>query len=296
MLLCVPYLIPDLEQIVFDYIIDINFICENNDAVTRYILRQYIYDIDNTDWKRISIYSTRNTHLIQISKDWSPYEIFRKGKYVKKYMHNISEYSPRCRSLSESFIREFADKVDWFNISRYQKLSESFIREFADRVNWKAICQYQKLSESFIRKFADKVNWFTLSRYQKLSELFIEDFRSKVKWNKITRYQKLSEPFIERLSDGRLCDSWHWWDISRYQKLSEAFIRKYHNDVWWGDISRYQKLSESFIIEFTDEVLWFTIFEHQKISKEFKLKFNHKCERYSSLFNTIAIHDHLFDY
>jgi len=43
------------------------------------------------------------------------------------------------QSLSEEFIRENSDKVDWFWISRYQKLSEEFIRENSDKVDWYCI-------------------------------------------------------------------------------------------------------------------------------------------------------------
>ncbi len=46
------------------------------------------------------------------------------------------------QKLSENFIREFKDKVNWYNISYSQKLSENFIREFKDNVNWNSISQF----------------------------------------------------------------------------------------------------------------------------------------------------------
>ena len=39
-------------------------------------------------------------------------------------------------NLSEDFIRENKDSVDWDIISFGQKLSEDFIREFQDRLKW----------------------------------------------------------------------------------------------------------------------------------------------------------------
>ena len=39
-----------------------------------------------------------------------------------------------CQHLSEDFIREFQDRVDWVYISNSQHLSEDFIREFKDRL------------------------------------------------------------------------------------------------------------------------------------------------------------------
>ena len=62
------------------------------------------------------------------------------------------------QKLSEDFIREFQDKVYWYNISTYQKLSESFIRDFQDKVNWYFISKHQKLSNEFIDEFKDRLN------------------------------------------------------------------------------------------------------------------------------------------
>ena len=62
----------------------------------------------------------------------------------------VSKY----QKLSESLIREFKHKFDWFLISAYQKLSEDFIREFQDRVDWDEIKDAQKLSEDFVKEFS----------------------------------------------------------------------------------------------------------------------------------------------
>jgi hypothetical protein len=61
-------------------------------------------------------------------------------------------------------------------VSKYQKLSEEFIREFKDNVNWSEISKYQKLSEEFIREFEDEIKWYSISTYQKLTKEFIKEF------------------------------------------------------------------------------------------------------------------------
>ncbi len=76
--------------------------------------------------------------------------------------------------MSEDFIREFSDRVDWIEISSRQKLNEDFIREFSDRVDWIEISSRQKLSEDFIREFEDKVSWMVVN-YQILSKEFIKE-------------------------------------------------------------------------------------------------------------------------
>ena len=133
-----------------------------------------------------------------------------KGLITKKQWEDISSH----QKLSESFIREFQDKVDWDWISSYQKLSESFIREFKDKVSWFYIPVCQKLSESFICEFQNKVDWGWISKHQKLSESFIREFQDKVNWNRISMYQKLSEDFIHEFTDrldlNRIKHSWHY--------------------------------------------------------------------------------------
>lgn len=46
---------------------------------------------------------------------------------------------------------------DWKKISIAPTLSEDFIREFADKVDWACILECQELSEDFIREFACEI-------------------------------------------------------------------------------------------------------------------------------------------
>ena len=88
--------------------------------------------------------------------------------------------------INEKF---YKDKVDWHEISfsQQQELSENFIREFEDKVDWFFISCSQKLSENFIREFRDKVDWWGISRYQIISKNFIKEFRYdfwRIRWLK----------------------------------------------------------------------------------------------------------------
>ena len=162
------------------------------------------------------------------------------------------------------------NKINYFNILKHHKLSEDFIRENADNVNWTYVSVNQNLSEGFIREFQDKVNWYFISIYQKLSfEEFIREFQNKVNWHWISIYQKLSEEFIREFQN-----KIDWIYISIYQKLSEGFIRENADKVFWENISKYQKLSEEFIKEFQDKINWYCISRYQKLSEDFIKEFN----------------------
>merc|ERR1711991_1127891 len=89
-------------------------------------------------------------------------------------------------------IIQYKDKLDWHDISKYQKLSKNFIRKFKDKVYWQAISQFQEMDEDFIREFKDRVYWYRIFHFQKIifSKKFLLEFYSKYKYIKkpIKRY------------------------------------------------------------------------------------------------------------
>ena len=114
--------------------------------------------------------------------------------------------------LTDDFIRDFRDEVDWKWISSTQQRNENFIEEFKEKINWEAVSRYQDLSEDFIKQHQDKLDWKWISRYQVLSEDFIQEFQNKVHWNWISKYQRFSEDFIREFQD-----KVDWKAISKYQ-------------------------------------------------------------------------------
>lgn len=71
-----------------------------------------------------------------------------------EYGENLTTYDICTHKyLSEDFIIEFQDELDWFWISMDQKLSEEFIREFQDKKNCLYnILNYQDISNEFMYK------------------------------------------------------------------------------------------------------------------------------------------------
>ena len=61
--------------------------------------------------------------------------------------------------LSENFIREFQNNVEWNKISRYQDLSEDFIRELKDKLNW------QKIKCLMFLMNSPKISFGSLSKF-----------------------------------------------------------------------------------------------------------------------------------
>ena len=155
----------------------------NDDEILFYINSQYVYTYDSLD--------DVNWNQLSYCKLTEP--------FIREFQNKVDwESISWCQTLSEEFIREFKDEVYWAPISETQKLSESFIREFADMVSWEYISQHQILSEEFIREFADKVDWTGISIYQTLSEDFIREFQDNVNWDYIFENQTLSKKFRQK--------------------------------------------------------------------------------------------------
>ncbi len=127
---------------------------------------------------------------------------------VKKEIEELIEYY-HLNSSIEEFINKNDNKY-WSVFSRYKVLSEDFIREFQDYVDWKEISWNQILSESFIEEFKEKVNWISICRKQKLSKDFIIKFKSKLDLDDMLDWNKINKEFYNHLK---------WMNIVQKQDL-----------------------------------------------------------------------------
>jgi len=205
---------------------------------------------------------------------------------------DFNDYKNYLKPLSESFIEQNKDRVNWDWISECQKLSESFIEQNKDRVYWDCISRYQKLSESFIEQNKDRVDWYRISQYQKLSESFIEQNKDRVYWYWISEFQKLSEEFIEQNKDRVNLDC-----IGEYQKLSEEFRTKHNlsipanNWLYTDKETKRQAIEKSGLYEIDND--WVIAYKGIKSNNYSKFNFQYKYE----LGNTYQSHaDHNLDY
>src|SRR5690606_17632643 len=103
---------------------------------------------------------------------------------IDKYFDNIY-WIPliKYNKLNEKIIDKYLPRINFTQIpklvlcnyiSQYQDLSETFIRNHINEINFNLISQYQKLSETFMEEFIDKLNIFYLWKYQDLSIEFIK--------------------------------------------------------------------------------------------------------------------------
>lgn len=204
--------------------------------------------------------------------------------------------TPSKYKLSEDFIRNNQDEIDWCRIVETQVLSEDIIMEFHKKMIWHQLSRQQVLSEDLIRTFLHEVDWAGISYSQKLSESFIGQHEHEIKWGYIAANQTLSEQFIKKYGINSRNFNWatkeikstgllNFRDILKNQRLSEAFIREIISDIKdsisskesadaaleeiFQLIAMCQPLSEEFIEEFAKDIDWFYISKFQVLSRDF---------------------------
>ena len=70
--------------------------------------------------------------------------------------------------------------MDWQRMSMEDELTEDFMHDHRDDLDWTWLCICQIMSEDFIRAHQDLVNWQHIACHQTVSDDFIEGFLDKV--------------------------------------------------------------------------------------------------------------------
>lgn len=140
---------------------------------------------------------------------------------IRKHNLSLNKLDLKKTILSEEFIQEFKDRLNWFDICQYQKLSISFMIKFSDYLSWKHVSEFQTLTEEFIHQFHNFVDWENISKKQVLCEAFIKKYYKKVNWVNISKHQTLTENFID------VYKYLLHWEYLDYSKMSIDFIKEH---------------------------------------------------------------------
>lgn len=79
------------------------------------------------------------------------YDIWSDQKYKYAWYDAITK-----KEWDEDEVRRRYNEINWKFVCRWIDLSESFIREFRDYVDWKLIKKHQKVSKDFLIEMGKK--------------------------------------------------------------------------------------------------------------------------------------------
>jgi hypothetical protein len=96
----------------------------------------------------------------------------------------MTEFEQKLRKTIETEL----DSVDFETVSNYgRNLSEEFLHDFKDKLNWFRICQYTSMSEQFIMEHINYIHIAPLLFYNQssLSDEFKSQLRSLINIKKL---------------------------------------------------------------------------------------------------------------
>ena len=109
-------------------------------------------------------------------KDYIEYLYLDKitSRHVPYHFEFDMSVIPKQPKLSEEFIRNNQSYVDWDGICIFQNLSENFIEEFKNKVNWKEIFKNNIIifSKTFLIKYLNKCS--LIYRKRNLNKFYIK--------------------------------------------------------------------------------------------------------------------------
>ena len=145
--------------------------------------------------------------------NWDKYESY--PPRIKEFMMNPRAFTRKRREnlckdfiLSEKFMRDYANYLDWGSISVYQTLSENFMKEYKHRLVWYYVTRNQKMSDEFIREMKDYITWSSFP-YEKVKSIdFIREWKDYIDWNNFTIHFPI-------------------------KNITREFVNEFHNELWW---------------------------------------------------------------
>jgi hypothetical protein len=162
----------------------------------------------------------------------------------EELLENIKEINLIYKIIKDVKKSILYDQLDYYikmysNLNNYilyinELITEEFIEEFKDILNWKYICIYQYLSNEMIDKYSDYVKWFYVSKIQNISEENILKYKDKIYFKELFRNQYIIKKYgILICNEGRIdfygYDSDYLKDIRRFysrEEMIKYFINK----------------------------------------------------------------------
>ncbi len=220
-------------------------------------------------------------------------ELRRRKKHPEQLIQSAKIPIPfYFRKLSDKFIEESADYIDWDLLSETQDFSVHILKKYKDKISWKSVYDLQRIPDEYIlhnhqeikwdlitlssryddafyEKWSEFIDWPLMAAQKKLSPYLIDNFYASIGFITLCRSQFLSDEFINRH-----IKEINWDNLSyNLETYSINFIRKHAEKVSWHNASFSFNLSLEILEEFIEKWNWNTmIMYNRNISFDFIIK------------------------
>lgn len=154
----------------------------NNEINMSYIHKNKIYFRDLYDY----MYEELDWDWIIENGDFELNDI----KYCPQKINTVCKFI----ELTEEFVKQHFNKLNWNIISRYQN---TILHSFPQYVNWNIAFQYKKFPINIVENHLHNASKTVICRFQELPEDFIEKYKHILDMKTVSQCQKLSYEFIK---------------------------------------------------------------------------------------------------
>lgn len=183
-------------------------------------------------------------------------------------------------TLSEQFLRDYADKLNLGLIEITDALSDDFIITYKDKLDFS---KYQRsyTSKELFEEIKDKIDLNSYLSALPLDMKFIEEQFDVLKsYKELYEHQNLPLDFIEKHIEDISDDDFETWTFSDGFEYNDDFLKKYIKKLNWSAVTK--RITEDknlniddIIIAYQDYLDWKIIADNSdSISQETKNEFN----------------------
>ncbi len=216
--------------------------------------------IDYAGWMRLSSSGRLNDRFIianrkyldiwtvlhsQVVSTWVISKIFK--NLTEDQLEYIAAVYPMTERLAMIFIDNYPNEMVWRRVSERPDISEQFIDEFKDYLDWENVSMSGAMFNDFrLEKYAAYIKWavvidnYTMGRHL-LNFISKNNIWNSLEWAHALRYQKFPEEALW-LNRKHI----NWTLVCIYQQLSPEFMTRCSKYLNWAMVSKYQRLTWAF--------------------------------------------------
>lgn len=211
----------ELNEVVFNQALSDDFLREFADeldwsrasgrqTLSPAILRDFG---ERIDWKAWSAQPSVDDAMLEAFADkthWPSVDCTNRGEaFLRRHADalpwsGIRGVSANRLPLSSEFLRDFGERLNWAEWSRYGAISDAQLEEFSGRIHWASFSQNGHITDAQIRKYADRIDWALLLTWgRSISEELLREHAEHVDdalWAKLIRLKKLPSAYAKEVS------------------------------------------------------------------------------------------------
>lgn len=181
--------------------------------------------------------------------------------------------------MTEKYMEEHLDELDWDEVSLYQQMSVDFITKHQKNINFTNLSVNPYITFEILDAFSNKISWPSISINGKvLSESLMYNYRNKLEWPLVLSHQQLNLKFliimseVMRKSRAKAAKTF-WTSISRYQKINVTYVSAYKRYINFSELSKNQYIDDDIIHKFIDKLDLRALLKYHKLSNEVLTKY-----------------------